>query len=104
MQCGNRLAEVQPLSENSHQSSVQESSGISPLGIQAPTKSLSVSLSETRNLLSELSEFLNNQKQFHLLKTKLLYFNKDMTTDITYIMRCMLHGCAKSILNIYLMI
>ena len=36
--------------------------GISPLGIQAPTKSLSVSLSETRNLLSELSEFLNQPK------------------------------------------
>ena len=56
---------VQSLSESSHhwhQSSVQESSGISPLHVQAPTQSLSVSLSQTRSLLSELSEFLNQPK------------------------------------------
>ena len=44
------------LSSSLHQSSVQESSGISPLDVQAPTQSLSVSLSQTRSLLSE---FLN---------------------------------------------
>ena len=43
-------------------SSNTESSGISPLDVQAPTQSLSVSLSQTRNLLSELSEFLNQPK------------------------------------------
>ena len=56
---------VQSLSESSHhwhQSSVQESSGISPLHVQVPKQSLSVSLSQTRSLLSELSEFLNQPK------------------------------------------
>ena len=56
---------VQSLSESSHhwhQSSVQESSGISPLHVQVPTQSLSVSLSQTRSLLSKLSEVLNQPK------------------------------------------
>ena len=61
-QSNNGPAGVQSLSKGSHQSSVQESSGISPLGIQAHTQSLSVSLSQTRSLLSELSEFLNQPK------------------------------------------
>ena len=61
-QSDNSLAEVQSLSENSCQSSVQESSGTSPMDVQAPTKSLSVSLSQTRSLLSELSEFLDKPK------------------------------------------
>ena len=39
-----------------------ECSGVSPLDVQAPTQSLSVSLSQTRSLLSELSEFLNQPK------------------------------------------
>ena len=42
--------------------SVQESSDASPLDVQAPTKSLLGSLSQTRSLLSELSEFLNHPK------------------------------------------
>ena len=61
-QSDNSLAEVQSLSENSYQSSVQESSGTSPMDVQGPTKSLSVSLSQTRSLLSELSEFLDKPK------------------------------------------
>ena len=61
-QSNNGPAGVQSLSKGLHQSSVQESSGISPLGIQAHTQSLSVSLSQTRSLLSELSEFLNQLK------------------------------------------
>ena len=62
---------VQSLSESSHhwyQSSVQESSGISPLHVQVPTQSLSVILSQTRSLLSELSEVLNQPKA--LVKAK----------------------------------
>ena len=55
--------ELQNLSENSDNFSVQESSDISDLDVQAPTKSLSVSLSQTRSLLSELSEFLNHPKE-----------------------------------------
>ena len=43
-------------------SSNTEFSGISPLGVQAPTQSLSVSLSQTRGLLSELSVSLNQPK------------------------------------------
>ena len=43
-------------------SSNTESSGISPLDVQAPTQSLSVSLSQTRSLLSQLSEFLNQSR------------------------------------------
>ena len=50
------------LSSSLHQSSVQESSGISPLDVQAPTQSLSVSSSQTRSLLWELSELLNQPK------------------------------------------
>ena len=49
-------------------SSHTESSGISSLDVQAPTQSLSVSLSQTRSLLSELSEFLNQPKA--LVKAK----------------------------------
>ena len=61
-QSDNSLAEVQSLSENLSESSVQESSGTSPMDVQAPTKSLSVSLSQTRSLLLELSEFLDKPK------------------------------------------
>ena len=61
-QSDNGPAGVQSLSESSHQSSVQESSGISPLDVQDHTQSLSVSLSQTRSLLSELSKILNQPK------------------------------------------
>ena len=69
-QSDNSLAEVQSLSENSCQSSVQESSGTSPMDVQALTKSLSVSLSQTRSLLSELSEFLDKPKAPAKAKSK----------------------------------
>ena len=52
-----------------------ESSGISPLDVQAPTQSLSVSLSQTRSLLSELSEFLNQPKAPVKAKNQLLEFS-----------------------------
>ena len=57
------LTEVQNLSEISDQSTVQESSDNSHLDVEAPTKSLLVSLSQTRSLISELSEFLNHPKE-----------------------------------------
>ena len=53
-----KVTSVYYLSENLSQSSVQES----PADVQVATNSLSVSLSHTRGLLSELSEFLNQPK------------------------------------------
>ena len=59
-QSDNGPTSIQSLTESSNQFSVQESSGISLLDVQAPTQSLSISVSQTS--LSELSEFQTNQR------------------------------------------